>query len=100
MREMRTLQILAAMLMIIAATVSYAAEQGGWKDDFDRICGVTDMATTFSADELRSLIADCDSLMETLNKVNPPKKKLYIFRLKKCRNLFAFVLETKEAEGN
>lgn len=99
MRVMRKLKILAALLLITAAAVAYAAEQGGWKADFDRLCGVTDMATTFSVDELRSLIDDCDRLVETLNKVNPPKKKLYVFRLKKCRNLFAFVLDTKQAEG-
>lgn len=99
-RGMRKLQILAAVLFMIASAASYAAENGGWESDFDRICGVTDMATTLSVNELRDLIADCDRLLETLSKVNHPKKKLYIFRLKKCRNLFAFVLDTKVAKEN
>ena len=95
---MKKLQVLAAVLIVLVAAASYAAEQDEWKADFDRLCGVTDMAHTFSADELRSLVVDCDRLMATLEKVNPPKKKLYLFRLKKCRNLFSFMLSTKEAE--
>lgn len=67
-----------------------------WKDEFDRLCGVTDQATTFSEDELKGLIQDCDRLMEKLKGMEVPKKKLYLFRIKKCRNLFTFILDTKK----
>jgi len=83
-------------VIVLVGLVSTAFGAEAWKDEFDRLCGVTDQATTFSEEELKTLIHDCDKLTEILKGMDIPKKKLYLFRIKKCRNLFSFVLDTKK----
>jgi|GEM_PF-1300077 len=84
--------ILVSCLLWTSATM---AEGDGWKTDFERLCGYTDIATTLEPSKLTELIGECDLLLERLQKLSDPKKKMYIFRTKKCRDLFRFVLETK-----
>ena len=89
---------LTVFLLLLGGAVfgTDAAAGESWRETFDRLCGVTDQATNFSDEELKALIADCDALIRELKTLDVPKKKLYLFRIKKCRNLFQFVLDSRK----
>jgi hypothetical protein len=68
------------------------------KEEFERLCGAVEEAPELSPEELTNLIADCDWLLLEFDKMPGPEKKVYIFRLKKCRNFFSFSLEFLKSE--
>ncbi len=74
------------------------AEQKSWKDRFDDICSRVQIAESLSKAELRDLIKRSDELIKELEKLNLPVKKVYIFRLKKCRSFFEYVIQLRERE--
>ncbi len=67
-----------------------------WQKEFDDICSKTQDAMTFSVDELKALVKRCDALAPRLEKLDETQKKVYLRRLKQCRGLFAYVLESKQ----
>ena len=90
--------VISLLLLVISYPLSAAAEE--WVADFDKICALTNTADDLSVTELQKLITDCESLEKTISGSDSPRKKVYLFRLKKCRNFFAFLLETKTARNN
>jgi hypothetical protein len=66
-----------------------------WRVEFDAVCGSTDASTSLSAEELASLIARCDKLAEVIGAEEETVRRVYLRRLKMCRDLLAFVLESK-----
>jgi len=73
---------------------AYAEEE--WKKEFEAICSRTDDAMSFSKEELKTLVARCDALKSLIEKLDESARKVYLRRLQTCRDLFAFVLESKE----
>jgi hypothetical protein len=69
-----------------------------WKNEFVDICGKTDNAMSLSKEELKQLIERCDRLRLTVENQEETEKKVYLKRLRLCRELFAYVLESKEKE--
>ena len=67
-----------------------------WQKEFDDICSKTQDAMTFSVDELKALVKRCDALAPRLEKLDETRKKVYLRRLKQCRGLFEYVLESKQ----
>jgi hypothetical protein len=74
------------------------AAQEAWQKEFDNICAKTEDAMTFSEDELTDLIRRCDSLQPRIEKLDDSRKKVYLERLRKCRGLYAYVLDAKKRE--
>ena len=72
------------------------ARQEGWRKEFDDICSKTQDAMTVSKEELTVLISRCDALKPKLEKLDETRKKVYLERLRMCRGLYAYVLESKE----
>jgi len=72
------------------------ATQEGWRKEFDDICSKTQDAMTFSKEELTALISRCDALKPKIEKLDETRKKVYLERLRMCRGLYAYVLESKE----
>ena len=70
--------------------------QDDWRKEFDDVCSRTQDAMIFSPDELRNLIARCDKLKPTVEKLDETQRKVFLKRLQLCRDLFLFVLESKE----
>ena len=89
---------LVAFLIMCALLLGSAAalQAGSWQDDFERLCGATETADTLSIEELNTLIVECDALLETIEKEGGKQKKIYLFRLKKCRNFFTYMVSLKE----
>jgi DNA-directed RNA polymerase specialized sigma24 family protein len=69
-----------------------------WHAEFEDICAKTQDAMSLSVEELRRLVERSDRLMPTLERLPDPERKVFTRRLKACRDLYAFVLETKEKE--
>jgi hypothetical protein len=67
-----------------------------WRVEFDAICAKTQDAMALPLDELRGLVARADKLMADLEALEPSARKVYLKRLQACRNLYQFVLESKE----
>ncbi len=84
----------AGEILKIAARAAYA--QDVWKTEFEAICARTQEAAGMTPDELKNLIDRCDKLIPQIEKLDETQKKVYTKRLKMCRDLYAFVLETKE----
>ena len=78
--------------------VRAAYAQDDWKKEFEEICSRTDDAMSFTREELKSLIARCDRLKPVIEKLDESARKVYLRRLQLCRDLFAFVLESKEKQ--
>jgi hypothetical protein len=70
-----------------------------WKNEFVDICGKTDNAMSLSKEELKRLIERCDRLRLTVENQEETEKKVYLKRLRLCRELFAYVLESKEKDA-
>jgi hypothetical protein len=54
------------------------------------------MAMTLSVEELKGLIARCDKLKPQIEKEEESTQKVYLRRLHMCRELFQYVLDSKE----
>ena len=73
-----------------------------WQQEFDQVCGKTQDAMSLTVDELKSLVVRCDTLEPKIEKLDETRRKVYQRRLKQCRGLYAYVLESKsvDAKGN
>ncbi len=71
------------------------AEQN-WKNEFDEICAKNDDAMSLGVDELKNLIQRCDKLKPRIEALDETPRKVYLRRLQLCRELYLFVLESKE----
>jgi len=76
--------------------VVYAQET--WKTEFDDICGKTDNSGELTSEEIKNLINRCDKLKGRIEKLDETQRKVYLKRLQMCRDLFVFMLDTKEVK--
>ena len=85
-----------ALLVPAAVVLAQAAAPAPWKVEFDAICSQTDNAMELSLDELRALVRRCDKLKPAIEVLPLTERKFYSARLRSCRELYAFVIETLE----
>lgn len=90
-------RIILTFIMFFIITVPVHANE--WRGEFDRLCGYTQEAEKFTIDELKGFMSECDKLSETITASDSPNKKVFIFRLKKCRNFFEYMIGVKELEA-
>jgi hypothetical protein len=76
--------------------VGLAHAQEDWKKEFDDICSKTQDAMVIPSEELKSLVDRCDSLKPKIEKLDESQRKVYLKRLQMCRELYFFVLESRE----
>ena len=89
------LLIVSCLALMIAAPVM----AGEWLEDFERLCTRIEDAEDMSTEELEGLVGECGALLNTIGASDNPKKKMYIFRLKKCKNFYQYNIDLKEVEG-
>jgi hypothetical protein len=75
-----------------------AEAQSDWKSEFEEICSKTQDSMALTADELKFLVGRCDALRPRIEKLDETQKKVYLKRLQMCRDLLAYVLESKEGK--
>ncbi len=80
------------------ASSAQAQLQETWRKQFNEVCSKTQDAMTFSQDELTDLIRRCDALLPQIEKLDESRKKVYTGRLRMCRGLYAYVLDSKKQD--
>lgn len=68
----------------------------GWQAEFEQICAKTQDAMALTVEELRALVERCDKLQPQLDALEESARKVWSKRLKACRDLYAFVLESRK----
>ena len=73
-----------------------AAATQDWKKEFEEICAKTQDAMALPLDELKGLVSRCDKLKPRIEKLDESQRKVYSRRLQVCRDLYQFVIESRE----
>ncbi|HWR98686.1 MAG TPA: hypothetical protein VN317_09730 [Candidatus Methanoperedens sp.] len=98
-RSVRFLSLPVAAWLLAALCWNLAAAQeqapGDWRVEFEAVCVKTDLALSLSSEELADLVARCDRLEERIGMEAEIVRRIYLKRLRSCRALFAYVLETR-----
>ena len=77
---------------------SGTAHSQDWKAEFDDICAGANDPMALSAEDLKKLIARCDKLKPLIEGLDETQRRVYLKRLKMCRDVLAFALESKETK--
>ena len=85
---------LVCLFTLAVAPASHGAEN--WKEPFEEICSKVDISSTLSIKELEALIDRADKLAPEIQKSEDPGKKVYLRRLKGCRSMFEFAIDSKK----
>jgi len=85
-----------AGLESMTGPVGTACAQSDWKMEFDAVCARTQDSGAIPTAELKDLVVRCDKLRPHIEKLDESQRKVFLKRLQMCRNLFAFVLESRD----
>ncbi len=101
-RNIVTIALMCSLLtgatMLAYPPFSAVQAEEDWKAEYEEICRKTADPMVLSQDELKSLIARCDKLKPRIAKMDESTAKVYLKRLQMCRDLYVFVLESKQNE--
>lgn len=91
--------LLRIFLFVAISGASLVLAQPGddWRDEFNRICGRTGEAGQMSEAELSQLITDSERLRERIAGSTDPDRKVYLFRIGKCRDFLQFMRDAAVA---
>lgn len=92
------IMLLVVLLLGGGGPVRALAEEGGWRAEFDAVCGQSENSMTMTVAELRSAIEKCDRLKSVIETLEPTPRKVYLKRLQMCRNLLSYMLENRLKE--
>jgi hypothetical protein len=73
-----------------------APAEEAWLKQFNDVCSDTQDAMSFSEKELTLRMGRCDGLQAQIQKLEETRRKVYEERLRKCRGLYAYVLDAKK----
>lgn len=96
---MRVVFISFSVFLFLFLTGEGFAEEQGWRQEFARICAMTVEADQLSGQELDGLIGDSEKLLKVIKSKDDPDVKLYLIRLRKCRNFFIFMRDVSQSGG-
>lgn len=82
-----------------SSLITAAFGEEAWKEKLMGLCAKTDIAMTLSPQELKELIAGCEKLQPVIDALGESPRKVYGKRLKMCKDLFIYVLETKGTDA-
>ena len=88
--------IVVFLFILLASTVVYGKSL---QEEFDTLCVHTQDAENLSLEKLRVLVSDCDLLQKKMEESKDTKKKVLLFRLKKCRDFLTYVMEIKQSDN-
>ena len=96
MRPARTWLVASALGVGIALAHGAVAAPPDWKREFEEVCAKTQDAMALPVEELKSLVSRCDKLKPQIEKLDETQRKVYSRRLQVCRDLYQFVIESRE----
>jgi hypothetical protein len=92
-----TYTIIAGMaILLAAATVAPSYAEENWKASFEEVCGKVQGADSMSEQEIKAMMDMADKLMPVIQASSDPGKKVFLIRLKRCRGVYEFMLDTKK----
>lgn len=99
MRRKRKLvqTVVICLIVLFGAAV---VQGGSLQEDFDKLCVHTQDAESLSLERLQELVTECDQLKKRIEESDDVKKKLLLFRLNKCRNFLAYMVELKTEDSS
>ncbi len=84
---------------LVFATVNLSlANEESWLRELDELCGSSQAAMTLSSEEVTTLVERCDRIIAEITGTDNPRKKLYLFRLERCRNFYQYIINLKSKE--
>jgi hypothetical protein len=90
---------LALCAVLVAVTPGFGQCAGDdWKKEFQDICSKTDSSMSLPTEELKTLVARCDKLKMVIDSQDESTKKVFRKRLQLCRDLYDFVLKSREQD--
>ena len=89
--------LVACLIVIFTSAVVYG---GSLQEEFDALCVHTQDAESLSLERLQELVTECDQLQKKIEASADQKKKLLLFRLKKCRDFLAYIIELKQVDNS
>jgi len=94
--------LIGTVLLLFACALEpqHAWPGVAFKHEYDDICSKTEDSEGLSVEELKSLISRCDRLRSVIEKADEPERTIYLKKLRKCRDLFVYVMETKTETGS
>lgn len=92
----KSIATFACMGMIALAIAPSALAEGNWKATFEDICGKVQGAESMSDQEIQAMMDRADKLMPVIQASNDPGKKVFLLRLKRCRGVYEFMLDTRK----
>lgn len=90
-----TFLFLSVVMIFIFIPFAVSFAEDAWIAEFEDICGRTDMADALTVEALQALIERCDRLKPVIENSDNAQKKVYLFRLDKCKRLFAYTIEVR-----
>lgn len=87
--------VITCLIVLLASVAVYA---GTLKEEFDNLCVNTQDAESLSVEKLQELVTECDQLKTKIEQSNDRQKKLLLFRLNKCRNFLAYIIDHKQGD--
>lgn len=76
---------------------SVPASSNDWVEEIEALClEARDEETLKKDEDVSSLFEKFDNLIEAVRESGDPKRKVYLFKLKKCRKLLDFMVELRK----
>jgi hypothetical protein len=90
---------LLCLLLVIGSLhfVGVAWAEDDWRKEFDAVCCQTDNAMSMSIEQLRDSVKRCEKIKPAIEGLEPSPRKVFLKRWQLCRDLFKYVLDSKEA---
>jgi hypothetical protein len=95
-RPARAWLVASALGVGMALSQHAIAASPDWKKEFEEVCAKTQDAMALPVEELKSLVSRCDKLKPQIEKLDETQRKVYSRRLQVCRDLYQFVIESRE----
>ena len=67
-----------------------------WKTEADAVCSNTDVAMTLSVGEMKDVVGRCVQMKTHIESQEESTRKVYLRRLQMSRDLYQYVLVSKE----
>ncbi len=94
-----SIRVLLISILVCFSSLSFANEQS-WRYEYNSICGDTQKAVTLPGEEINALIDKCDKLLNEIKATDNPRKKIFIFRIEKCRNFYQYISDSTKDGGS
>jgi hypothetical protein len=98
-RMLASMFIVLGLLSFSGVSARGAGSPEGWQNEFEEICSQTQDAMVFTTQQLETLVRRCDALAPQIEKLDETRKKVYLTRLRQCRGVFTYVLDSKHKDG-